>query len=102
MSSHICCFSDQADYKIRYGGKVHRFDWSDMFGPSAVDKQGRILDRRLPDRVIGAISQWRKQGKRVCSEGYCIWRPEPTEVFRYLTPSFAVCVGAVVLQEDRC
>lgn len=103
MKFHICSFSDPADYKIRFDGGEYRFEWSDRFGPLFIGKTGKILrNQNPPGKVIDAITKWEKQGKRICPNGYCIWRPEDSGVFHFLAPRVAVWTRGVVLQNDRC
>lgn len=77
---HVCSFSDGQQYKLRYDGRVFYFDWSDRFGPCFESKDGRTInDPKASHPIWWAITLWKRQGKRVCTCGWCIWRPEPAQ-----------------------
>lgn len=100
---HICNFSDPHSYRIKINGRTHYFDWSDRFGPLFMTKDGRDLNNQNPPKLVwGALSQWKKQGKRLCAAGFVVWRPEPYDVPYWIVPRVGIMTPLRVLQPDRC
>ncbi len=89
---HVCCFSDGKTYRICVGARTFLFDWSDRFGPTLVDKDGRQLSAALPRRFVIAASLWAVQGKRV-EDGMCVWHTPRKPVFKIQN-------GMMVIIED--
>lgn len=76
--THVCTFSDPGSYVIAVGARRYRFDYSDIFGPSVVDRSGREIaqpSHRSP--FWRAVSLWALQGKRI-DDGMCVWH-EPAQ-----------------------
>jgi hypothetical protein len=73
-------------FEIEVGGKVHRFEDSDRFGPLALSKRDAPLDRQWGERhpFWMAHRAWKRQGRRLAEDGRtCIWEPlRPTKVMR--------------------
>lgn len=100
---HICTFSDPQDYRIQINGHTHRFDWSDRFGPLFLGKDGRDLKNQNQQKLVwDALGQWSKQGKRLCANGFAIWRPESSDVPYWIFPRVGIMTRLQVLQSDRC
>lgn len=58
-------------------GKEWRFEDSDQFGPSIINKRGDILDQQPGERSAfwAAHWEWRKQGRQMAEDGVtCVWK----------------------------
>jgi hypothetical protein len=74
-------------FVITAGGKTFRFEDSDRFGPSFVDRHDRIKENQLLPSTSpfwSAYSCWKQQGRRIGEDRFsCIWdEPKPTLVER--------------------
>ena len=79
------CWSDPATYRIDVAGRIFLFDFSDMFGPLVVGRRGQeVKQPGARDPFWRAITLWRWQGKRVGSDGLCIWEEPPLEKLRHI------------------
>jgi len=86
---HLCSFSDQQDYKIRADGKEYIFDFSERFGPSVQRRDGRgeIKNQPGPGAEFWlAVTLWRRQGKRIGDDGFCVWDELPKEIAYQIGP----------------
>lgn len=65
-----------ATRKIRVRGATYYFEWHHYFGPSLMTKGGRQR-KALPEHHPwwSAVCWWHAQGKRIDSDGFCIWEP---------------------------
>lgn len=102
MSAHICSFSDGKTYRLNFEGKIYYFDFSVRFGPWFETKTGREANQDVPNAVLDAISQWSMQGKRVCENGLCVWRPKNTTLMATKFNGLLWAAELNVLQDDRC
>ena len=82
LGDALVMFGDSTGHLMRVNGKTFKFEWSDRFGPLLISKKtGKTLENQnAPKLFFEAVSLWSKQGKRVSPDGFCVWRPEPTEV----------------------
>ena len=53
----VCSFSDRQDYVMKFEGREVRFDWSDMFGPLFLTKDGEPLKRQPTNGAIIEAAQ---------------------------------------------
>lgn len=101
LAFHICNFGDPGIFKMQLGRIIY-FEWSDMFGPLLVGKIGGPIDKDPTHRFLVAVTQWHRQGKRVCPDGFCVWRPEHEELVMPLGGRHYRATGLYVFQQDRC
>lgn len=71
-ASNLCCFYDSTDYRINLGDRTYTFDFSDRFGPTIINRDGRPNCGEPPQSFLRAVSLWAQQGKRV-EDGFCIY-----------------------------
>lgn len=59
-------------HTIQVNGKRHTFEMHPYCGPIAIGKRGNGLLHQAKD-FLEAASHWAQQGRRVGSDGLCIW-----------------------------
>ena len=66
------------EFVIRIGEDLIRFEWPEMWGPSAITKGGKIRDLSHRHPFWRAVSLWNLQGRRV-EDGEAVWH-EPRKM----------------------
>lgn len=71
-------------HKISVNGKIYHFEMHPYCGPNILNKRTGSSVKNQPDAFLVAASLWAQQGKRIDSDGICIWMREPEEILRHL------------------
>lgn len=85
LSGCVCILRGDPDtYQLRVGGRIFRFEFSDLFGPLVVGKRDQeIKQPGEKSSFWPAVTLWKRQGKRI-RDGFCLWTPEPVEILQHL------------------
>ena len=95
----ICILTGGSEFKIRVGGKTFVFEFPNHYGgPAALTKRGNISSVQTK-AFLEAASLWDQQGRRINSEGYCVWTPPPKDILQHICGSHYLVIGQE-LQED--
>lgn len=102
MAVHICSFHDGDFRLLAPNGKEYLFSHSDHFGPLLIGKEGEELEPPVREShpFWQVYDPWLKQGKRVCPNGYAVWRPDPISITT--KQGRRRCYRSQVHQPDRC
>jgi hypothetical protein len=88
ISSTVCIDSwGVGPFVIAAGGKSYRFEDSDRFGPSLINKRGDPLKNPWPgprSPFWRAHRLWARQGRHTEDGVICIWREPKPQTLRYL------------------
>lgn len=76
----IDCFGG-GEYFIEVRGQRIRFEWSDIFGPLPINKNGTEAKSIGPKHGFWrAVSWWNLQGRKI-ENGLCVWRVPKRPVY---------------------
>ena len=84
----ILCDTSEGTFKMKVLGEEYVFDFSERFGPSALNKNGSEKAQQPNSRSLfwEALYHWKKQGKRVDADGNCIytWETELVDITKQI------------------
>lgn len=77
IAGAVICGGDSPEYDIVVRGERIHFEVHYYSGPTPITKRGDVLSLGPRHPFWAAASLWMRQGKRIGSDGVCIWEPAP-------------------------